>query len=101
LPVRELKIDKSFVLDMLNDNNDALIVRSTIDLAHNLGLKVVAEGVESYGVLLALRDLGCDIAQGHYLSQPIGFDQMTDWLAEHRDHDFFAATDVSQLRVIR
>jgi len=101
LPVRELKIDKSFVLDMLNDNNDALIVRSTIDLAHNLGLKVVAEGVESYGVLLALRDLGCDIAQGHYLSQPIGFDQMTDWLAEHRDHDFFAATDVARLSVIR
>lgn len=71
LPVDELKIDKSFVMDMINNENDAIIVRSTIDLAHNLGLKVVAEGVEDREILDLLKILGCDTAQGFYLARPV------------------------------
>lgn len=71
LPVEVLKIDKSFVLNMLADDDDATIVRSTIDLAHNLGLQVVAEGIESAAMWNRLRHLGCDIGQGYYLSGPL------------------------------
>lgn len=81
LPVSELKIDKSFVLDMLDSDNDAVIVRATIDLAHNLGLVVTAEGVESAAVLDALRDDRCDIAQGYYLSRPLAAEDFRAWLA--------------------
>lgn len=70
LPVDELKIDKSFVMDMITNDNDAVIVRSTIDLAHNLGLQVVAEGVESEEIYDLLHILQCDAAQGFYLSKP-------------------------------
>lgn len=71
LPVSELKIDKSFVMGMTSDNSDAKIVRSTIDLAHNLGLTVVAEGVEDAAILSALGTLGCDEAQGYHMSKPV------------------------------
>jgi EAL domain-containing protein (putative c-di-GMP-specific phosphodiesterase class I) len=71
LPIHEIKIDKSFVMDMLENENDAVIVRATIELAHNLGLKVVAEGVENAETLEALRNLGCDVIQGFYFSQPL------------------------------
>lgn len=71
LPVTELKIDRSFVQNMVNDANDIVIVRSTIDLAHNLGLQVVAEGVETEATLKQLCLLGCDQAQGYFLSKPI------------------------------
>jgi diguanylate cyclase (GGDEF)-like protein len=81
LPVQVLKIDKSFVLQMLVDDDDAAIVRSTIDLAHNLGLKVVAEGIESAAMWFQLRQLGCDIAQGYYLSGPLPADRLTTLLA--------------------
>jgi|APTNR8051073442_1049403.scaffolds.fasta_scaffold21384_1 diguanylate cyclase (GGDEF)-like protein/PAS domain S-box-containing protein len=70
LPVEELKIDKSFVQQMLNRDRDAAIVHSTIDLAHNLGLKVVAEGVENGDVLARLRELDCDFAQGFFIGMP-------------------------------
>jgi len=70
LPVDELKIDKSFVLDMNSNENDAMIVRSTIDLAHNLGLNVVAEGVETEEIYDLLRMLSCDTVQGYYLAKP-------------------------------
>jgi diguanylate cyclase (GGDEF)-like protein len=71
LPVGELKIDRSFVINMHADRDDALIVRSTIELAHNLGLRVVAEGVEGAAALAELRRLGCDGAQGYHLSRPL------------------------------
>jgi diguanylate cyclase (GGDEF)-like protein len=71
LPVDELKIDKSFVMAMEGDADDAKIVRSTIDLAHNLGLSVVAEGVENAAVLQQLRALDCDEAQGYHMSKPM------------------------------
>jgi EAL domain-containing protein (putative c-di-GMP-specific phosphodiesterase class I) len=71
LPVDELKIDKSFVMNMARDASDAMIVRSTIDLAHNMGLTVVAEGVDDDAVLERLRALGCDMVQGYLLSRPL------------------------------
>ncbi len=71
LPVNVLKIDKSFVLQMLVNEDDRVIVRSTIDLGHNLGLEVVAEGVENSTTWEELRELGCDIAQGFYFSAPM------------------------------
>ncbi|MEJ2564624.1 MAG: EAL domain-containing protein [Gammaproteobacteria bacterium] len=80
LPVNEIKIDKSFVIDMLENNEDMVIVRSTIDLAHNMGRQVVAEGVESEEVLNILVELGCDMAQGYYISRPITANILTQWL---------------------
>jgi diguanylate cyclase (GGDEF)-like protein len=71
LPVDQIKIDKSFVTKMIMDERASLIVRSTIGLAHDLGLKVVAEGVENKQILDTLQGLGCDSAQGYYISRPI------------------------------
>jgi diguanylate cyclase len=71
LPVRELKIDRSFITDLLDDTGDAVIVRSTIDLAHNLELRVVAEGVESAEAWELLASWDCDVAQGYHLSRPL------------------------------
>jgi EAL domain-containing protein (putative c-di-GMP-specific phosphodiesterase class I) len=81
LPVDEVKIDKSFVLNMQEDENDAVIVRSIVELAKNLGLRVVAEGVETTSTWDALRDMGCDIAQGYVISRPLAADQLGAWLA--------------------
>jgi len=79
LPVDELKIDKSFVMNMQDDDDDAKIVRSTIDLAHNLGLTVVAEGVENEMILDKLRALACDEAQGYHLARPMAADAFPAW----------------------
>ncbi len=81
LPVDELKIDKSFVLSMEKDVNDARIVRSTIDLAHGLGLSVVAEGVENAQVWDLLRDLSCDEAQGFHMGRPMPSSEFVHWAA--------------------
>ena len=80
LPVRELKIDKSFVMNMIEDENDAVIVRSTIDLGRNLGLEVVAEGVQSAEIWRELDRYGCDVAQGFFLSGPLPGEELTAWL---------------------
>ncbi|MDQ1521364.1 MAG: hypothetical protein QOI55_2437 [Actinomycetota bacterium] len=80
LPVDEVKIDKSFVLNMQDDENDAVIVRSIIDLARNLRLRVVAEGVETADAWAALRNMDCDIAQGYFISRPLPADQFANWL---------------------
>ncbi|MBI3547332.1 MAG: EAL domain-containing protein [Gammaproteobacteria bacterium] len=80
LPVDEIKIDKSFVLDMEHDKNDAVIVRSTIDLAHNMSLQVAAEGVENPATLRLLSALGCDKAQGFFISYPLAYDDLIPWL---------------------
>ena len=82
LPIDVLKIDKSFVLQMHDNEDDAVIVRSTIDLGHNLGLKVVAEGVSSVTAWDRLRGLGCDVAQGYYLSKPVPGSEIAG--ADHR-----------------
>lgn len=81
LPVNELKIDRSFVMAMESDESDATIVRSTIDLAHNLGLTVVAEGVENDASLNALRALECDEAQGYHISRPMPSEAFAAWSA--------------------
>jgi diguanylate cyclase (GGDEF)-like protein len=80
LPVDVLKIDRSFVQNIGTNDEDDAIVRSTIDLAHSLGIAVVAEGVESEEVLQRLRALGCDLAQGFVLACPAAADQITEWL---------------------
>ena len=80
LPVSELKIDRSFVMDMETDRDDAIIVRSTIDLAHNLGLAVIAEGVENESTLNMLREMGCDLAQGYCISRPLPVDDFNRYL---------------------
>jgi diguanylate cyclase (GGDEF)-like protein len=82
LPVSAVKIDKSFVTGMERSENDAIIVRTSIDLAHNLGLSVIAEGVESDDLLRRLAELGCDVAQGFYLSRPLAPDELITWLKE-------------------
>jgi diguanylate cyclase (GGDEF)-like protein len=79
LPVDELKIDKSFVMNMEKDEDDAKIVRSTIDLAHNLGLTVVAEGVENGLIWSKLRDLSCDEAQGYFMSKALPASEFVIW----------------------
>jgi diguanylate cyclase (GGDEF)-like protein len=76
LPVHALKIDKSFVINMASDDNDLVIVQSTIDLAHNLGLEVVAEGVESEEVWNRLKSLGCDMAQGFWRGRPVKAEEL-------------------------
>jgi EAL domain-containing protein (putative c-di-GMP-specific phosphodiesterase class I) len=69
------------VLNMADDENDAIIVRSTIDLAHNLGHNVVAEGVENRQTLDMLKELGCDNAQGYYMSRSLPASELTTWLS--------------------
>lgn len=79
LSVYEIKIDKSFVLGMLTNNSDAMIVRSVIDLGHNLGLRVVAEGVETKELFDAVAALGCDEAQGYFISRPQTCELLKNW----------------------
>jgi EAL domain-containing protein (putative c-di-GMP-specific phosphodiesterase class I) len=80
LPIDELKIDRSFVSPMLSDESDLIIVRSTINLGHDLGLKVVAEGVEDEATLHRLAGLGCDFAQGYHFSKPLAPDAFNEWI---------------------
>ena len=80
LPASELKIDRSFVTNLLTDHRDEVIVRSTIDLGHNLGLRVAAEGVEDEATRERLRELGCDLAQGFGISRPLPLSRFVAWL---------------------
>ncbi|MGH9457445.1 MAG: putative bifunctional diguanylate cyclase/phosphodiesterase [Thermoanaerobaculia bacterium] len=82
LPVDEIKIDKSFVMGMASSAGDAAIVRATIDLAHNLGMQVVAEGVDNEATCRVLTELECDLAQGFYLSPPLPAARLVEWLQE-------------------
>jgi diguanylate cyclase (GGDEF)-like protein len=81
LPVDQLKIDRSFVTNLTRDEGSAAIVRSTIDLGHNFRLEVVAEGIEDRATWDALRALGCDTAQGYFISRPLPKEGLADWLA--------------------
>lgn len=82
LPLTELKIDKAFVMDILTSENDAAIVKATINLGHNLGLVVTAEGVESKEAMDRLMEFGCDIAQGFFLGQPITVENFNQWIID-------------------
>jgi EAL domain-containing protein (putative c-di-GMP-specific phosphodiesterase class I) len=84
LPVHELKVDRSFVSQMTSNVSDAVIVRSTVDLGRNLGLRVVAEGVEDSETLQALDALGCDAVQGYYVSRPVPPDDVIRWLEQQQ-----------------
>ena len=83
LPVHEIKIDKSFIDDMVQHHDD-VIVQSTIELAHNLGLTVVAEGVQDRGTFERLKELGCDTAQGDYLSVPLDGPGVLQWIRQRQ-----------------
>ena len=85
LPVHEIKIDKSFVEDMINNNEDRVIVRSTIDLAFNMGHHVIAEGVNSPEALALLREMGCGLAQGFYISKPLSSNEVYQWMKGNPD----------------
>jgi len=92
LPVHTIKIDRSFVMDMCENASDATIVRSTIDLGRNLGLEVVAEGVETQEAFDALRGLGCTLAQGYLISRPVPAAELAQLLADR------AATELTITR---
>jgi EAL domain-containing protein (putative c-di-GMP-specific phosphodiesterase class I) len=81
LPIEEIKIDRSFVMQMHVDANDFMIVRATVDLGRNLGLRVVAEGVEDLATFDRLAEFGCDEAQGYYISRPLSAIEFTRWLS--------------------
>ncbi|MDP8978028.1 MAG: EAL domain-containing protein [Actinomycetota bacterium] len=83
LPVRTLKVDKSFVTRLADDEEDAVIVQSTIDLARNLGLSVCAEGVENAAVWDRLAELGCDVAQGFFIARPMPAEDFARWLRDY------------------
>jgi EAL domain-containing protein (putative c-di-GMP-specific phosphodiesterase class I) len=82
LPIHEIKIDRSFVTNMNSSADKEVVVRSTIDLARNLGKQVVAEGVETAEVLQRLEELGCHLVQGYYVSRPLPAEELDAWLAE-------------------
>jgi EAL domain-containing protein (putative c-di-GMP-specific phosphodiesterase class I) len=83
LPIHEMKIDKSFVIDLHHHQDDAIIVRSTIELGHNMGLILIAEGVESEDILRILRQYGCDIAQGYGIGRPMPVDKFQQWWQQY------------------
>ncbi len=85
LPIREIKIDRSFVMNMRRDPNDWMIARATVDLGQNLGLRVVAEGVEDAETLARLAEMGCEQAQGHHVCVPLPADEVTEWLEARAD----------------
>jgi EAL domain-containing protein (putative c-di-GMP-specific phosphodiesterase class I) len=84
LPVQEIKIDRSSVIDLAQNRDDAVIVRSTIDLGHNMGLAVVAEGVEDQQTWDLLKAWGCDLAQGYFISRPVPAEELLPWLSAWR-----------------
>ena len=84
LPVSELKIDKSFVIDMLSNKDDEVIVKSTIELAQNLGIRICAEGVETSEVMKQLNHWRCDIVQGYYISKAIPASEITKFIEKSR-----------------
>jgi diguanylate cyclase (GGDEF)-like protein len=85
LPVSELKVDRSFVSGMLTNVDDGILVRSVVDLGHNLGLTVVAEGVEDQATMDALSAVGCDVAQGYHLGRPMGSEAFEAWRVARSD----------------
>ena len=80
IPAEELKIDKVFVENLANGNSDAFLVKSTIDLAHSLGMKLTAEGVETADVLAILRAMGADMIQGYFIAKPLAVDDFLGFM---------------------
>ena len=84
MPLHEIKIDKSFVMTLMTDDQNKAIVQTTIELAHNMNIKVVAEGVRDEGTLREISAMGCEEAQGYYLSKPVPADDLIDWLKNRK-----------------
>jgi EAL domain-containing protein (putative c-di-GMP-specific phosphodiesterase class I) len=84
IPLHELKIDKSFVMTMGDDSQNEAIVKTTVDLAHNLDLSVVVEGVEDEATMRRVAALGCEQAQGYFLSKPVPADKLEKWINEYQ-----------------
>jgi diguanylate cyclase len=84
LPIGELKIDRSFIADMIEEPGHAAIVHSIAELGHSLGFRVVGEGIETREVLDALAASGCDVAQGYFFARPMPAEELVRWLAEQR-----------------
>jgi EAL domain-containing protein (putative c-di-GMP-specific phosphodiesterase class I) len=101
LPVDEIKIDKSFILDLSRHTDDAVIVRSTIELGHSLGVKVVAEGVETAESWEMLRQMGCDMAQGFFISAPLPGKEIANWVRSLNTKLESAETPTQQVRVLK
>ncbi len=101
LPVDEIKIDKSFVTDLNRHTDDAVIVRSTIELGHSLGVKVVAEGVETAESWELLREMGCDMAQGYFISAPLPASEIAGWVRSLNTKLESAETPTQQVRVLK
>jgi diguanylate cyclase (GGDEF)-like protein len=97
LQVERLKIDRSFTQSMADSHPDAVIVTTTIELAHQLGLEVVAEGVETQEAWERLREMGCDLAQGYFLSRPMASEHATAWLTGRRKLETGTATTLVEL----
>lgn len=91
LPVQEIKIDRSFVMEMDSHNNDAIIVKTTINMCHDLGFDVVAEGVETGEACDALNQMGCDYLQGYHLSRPLPFEDFIAFVKKENDKDSYQA----------
>jgi EAL domain-containing protein (putative c-di-GMP-specific phosphodiesterase class I) len=89
MPLYEIKIDKSFITNMMNDEQNQAIVHTTIELAHHMNLRVVAEGIEDEETLRLLSDMGCEEAQGYCLSKPVPSTELVDWL-ENRERVSYA-----------
>lgn len=101
LPVKWLKIDYAFIINMLEDEQDQIIVNSTINMAHNLGLGVVAEGVESQAILDKLTTMKCECAQGYHIARPMAADVFDDWFIEYSKNKKFNASPVNSDVVIK
>ena len=84
MPVTELKIDRDFIMKLMQDGNDKIIVQSTIELAHRFGLEVVAEGVEDQGALDFLAHLHCEWAQGYFIAKPMPANALQGWLVKRK-----------------
>ncbi|HET7482475.1 MAG TPA: bifunctional diguanylate cyclase/phosphodiesterase [Actinomycetota bacterium] len=100
LPVSEIKIDKSFVMAMARDDSDLNIVRSILDLGHNLGLPIVAEGVADEATFTTLRSMSCDIAQGYHLSPPLDALDFKRWLSTRRTQPTKPNAKVARIRSV-
>jgi diguanylate cyclase (GGDEF)-like protein len=87
LPVYEIKIDRSFVMEMDEVSGDEVIVRTTLNLSHDLGYKVVAEGIENQSVLDKLGIMGCDLAQGYHIARPMPLDALIEWIESREEKD--------------
>ena len=92
MPFSEIKIDKSFVIDSMVDKEARVFVRSIIELGRDLGLTVVAEGVENEKIWRLLVSLGCDVAQGYYIARPMDAEEWTNWIKDWKSRNLVSST---------